>query len=83
MTTQPDEIDKILVTFGQMMRRLSPENASAIKKEFREAHQAMATMIQIATTETLEWALDNSDDITNAIKDRIAEPSDPTEAGEK
>ena len=67
--TQPDEIEALYI-----------ESSAMGLVAFR---QAMATMIQIATTETLEWALDNSDDITNAIKDRIAEPSDPTEGGEK
>jgi len=69
MTTQPDEIEALYI-----------ESSAMGLVAFR---QAITTMIQRATTETLEWALDNSDDITNAIKDRIAEPFNPTEAGEK
>jgi len=68
MTTQPDEIEALYI-----------ESSAMRLVAFR---QAITTMIQTATTETIEWALDNSDDITNPIKDRIAEPFNPTEAGE-
>lgn len=40
------ELENILVTYGQMMRRLSPENESAVRYEYLRAKEDIKNLIE-------------------------------------